>query len=115
MAFYRASIGGGGAGYSDYAVISSSTVTGTRISSANLTGLTPGHKYLLLLFDSRTSSQSYTKMDGAACSNGTITQIEHLQSSNAPAQGTFYKLVPSRSSCTITFPNQGYYILLEAQ
>ena len=114
MAFYRAAIGGGG-GYSDYAVINSSTAANSRISSVNLTGLTVGNKYLLLLFDSRTSSQSYTKMDGASCSGGTLTSIDHLQSTNAPAQGTFYKLVPSSSSCTITFPNQGCYILVEAQ
>ena len=100
--------------YTDYVNISGSASHGNRVSTFTVSNQN-GKTLLLLLFDVRATSGSYTKMDGATCSGGTIQKISNLMENNSFTQGTFYKLVPSSNSCTITLPTEGYVQVFEAE
>jgi len=100
--------------YTDYVNISGSASHGNRVSTFTVSNQN-GKTLLLLLFDVRTTSVSYTKMDGATCSGGTIQKISNLMENNSFTQGTFYKLVPSSNSCIITLPADGYVQVFEAE
>ena len=102
---------------STYALIASSITPNSRVSYLNMSGSSyvVGKKYLVLLFDARTSSQAYDKMDNANGSNVTLTKLSNLMNANAPVCGTFYLAQKTASVAEIDLPNQGYYMVFEAQ
>lgn len=114
-----AKMASGGYAYSDIPVISgysnvaSSASPNTRISTFTVSNKN-GKPLLLLLFDARNAAGDYTKMDGATASGGTISKITNIMNANAQVQGTFYLLVPSSDTCTISLPTQGYVQIFEA-
>lgn len=99
MAFYRASIGGGG---SSSVTNYTSKYSDNDSARSHTLSLTSGHKYLALLWNQSSATQAYNRYDGATCTGGTVTKIINLQSSNGYAQGTFYLLSATSSSVTIT-------------
>ena len=112
MAFYRAAIGGGGGGgggstfsekYSDFTMNGSKTVT----------GLTTGKHYLVLVYGIFSVNVLIPRYDGCTANGGTLTKISNLSGSNIHAAGTFYDLVPSASSVTISFPQNAYMKVFE--
>lgn len=79
----------------------------TRLSPTSTTisfSATSGGVYLVLALMVSTSSQSYTRMDGCTASGGSITKLVNLLTSNQTSTGTFYKVIASSSTVTITLP-----------
>ena len=100
-------------GINRYVNVDGSATPNTRVSAFSVESFS-GHRLLVLLFDARTTSQAYNKMDGATATGGNITKIDNLMTANAPVCGTFYNLLPTDGVCTITLPNQGYVQVYEA-
>lgn len=85
----------------------------TANSSKTVTGLTVGKHYLVLAYIIIATNVSYTRYDGCTTGDGTLTKISNITSGNVHGAGTFYDLVPSSSSVTITLPQNGYMKVLE--
>ena len=110
----------GGNGYAfesnhpQFAVTNPSTSgTSSRVSTYTISNKN-GKKLLVLLYDARNTAQTYTEMDSATCSGGTLTKLCNLSSSNIQAAGTFFNLEVSSNTCTITLPTNGYVQVFEA-
>lgn len=63
----------------------------------DMTGYEAGKVFLVLLFYAAGSATSYTRLDGASCSNGTIRKVGNLRNSNATVYGTFYEVKADNS------------------
>lgn len=112
MAFYRAAIGGGGGGISEYTnPMSSVSSAGTNFSFSNFA---VGKKLLVLLFYHTGSAMAYNRFDGATASNGTISKLCNLRNTNGTAQGTFFNLEVTGSNCSVTAPYSCFCQVFEA-
>lgn len=113
MAFYRASIGGGGGGS-----VSGYTNPMSEVSSTSRTfsfsNFAVGKKLLVLLFYHAGSATAYNRLDGATASNGTISKLCNLKNANATAYGTFYNLEVTGSNCSVTAPYVCFCQVFEA-
>lgn len=69
-----------------------------------ISGLTSGHKYLVLVFQySSNSTLAYDRFDTATCtSGGTLSKISNLLTANAAVAGTFFNLAATGTSATIS-------------
>lgn len=108
MAFYRAAIGGGGGGGGGSFSEKYSNLTAS--SSHTITGLTAGKHYLVLVYFISAANMLYNRYDGCTASGGTLTKVSNLTASALHAVGTFYDLVPSGSSATITTAQYNAYM-----
>lgn len=85
-----------------------------------ITGLTPGKKYLALVFNYSTQGNTlaYNRFDTAeVTSGGSMTKISNLLTSTTTVAGTFFSLSATAASVTIstaTGSKQSRVILFEA-
>lgn len=80
----------------------------TANKSKSITGLTVGKHYLVLAYFVTSTNLAVGRYDGTTASGGTLTMISNLTSGYSHASGTFFDLVPSSSSVTLTLPENGY-------
>ena len=87
----------------------------TIATSWQVTGLTAGRKYLVLVWGYKSSANlNYNTYDGATVSNGTITKVSNmLTSTSVRAAGTFYYITPTSSSVTISHSTSFYAIVFD--
>lgn len=79
------------------------TPTDTGVTTHTITGQN-GNKLLLILYTWSTSSVSYTRLDGATCSGGTLTKINNFTYANRSMAGTAFLLSVSSNNCIVTAP-----------
>ena len=70
--------------------------------SHTFTNLKIGKVYLLLVFASANSPISTTRYDGATASGASLTKINNMSGTSIGVAGTFYKLVPSSTTVTVS-------------
>lgn len=80
----------------------------TSNTSKTITGLTVGKHYLVLVYMVLTTNMTYNRFDGCTASGGTLTKVSNMGTTSTHGVGTFYDLVPSSSSVTITAPNNAF-------
>ena len=80
----------------------------TSNTSKTITGLTVGKHYLVLVYMVLATNMTYNRFDGCTASGGTLTKVSNMGTTSTHGVGTFYDLVPSASSVTITAPNNAY-------
>lgn len=97
MALYRCSSGGT---YSDY--IDKDPSGYGSASSHTFTNMEIGKPYLLLMWQAGTNSLSYDRYDNATATGATLTKITNMNNAGAYATGTFFKLVPTSTSVTVS-------------
>lgn len=86
----------------------------TISSSVTISGLTANKKYLVLVWAYQSSSNvAYNKYDSTSISGGTLTKINNLSASNVRAGGTFFQMVPTGSSVTITASDNFFAICFQ--
>lgn len=111
MAFYRASIGGGGGSVSGYSVAKKDTASAG--TSKSITGKNGKTLLLLVFMYAQSSDLAYNRFDSITVSGGTATKITTLMDSNARVAGTFFKLQVSSNTCTVTSSNNMRIIAFE--
>lgn len=74
-----------------------------------------GKVYLLLMWAAGSSALGYQRFDGATATGATLTKITNLNDSNANGTGTFYKLVPTSTSVTVSHTNASRVKLFMAE
>ena len=112
MAFYRASIGGGGGGsISGYSLQAKDTTNAG--TSKTISGKSGKTLLLLVFMYAQSSDIPYNRYDSISVSGGTATKITTLMDSNARVAGTFFKLQVSSNTCTITTSNNMRIIAFE--
>lgn len=105
---------GGEIGSEITSITQDATPSGSSSTSKSYT-LEVGKVYLLLIWNASSSNVAYTRFDGATSSNATVTKTGNLFSSNAVSAGTFYQVIPTQTSVTITVSNSGQWILFTPQ
>ncbi len=103
MAYYRAFLGGGSGQVTSYSEAGRDTASSA--TTHTITGLTPGKKYLALVFNYSVqgSTLAYNRFDTAeVTSGGSMTKISNLQTSTTTVAGTFFSLSATAASVTIS-------------
>lgn len=109
MAFYRASIGGGGS-INGYSVVSQQTSSSRTMTISNKSG----KKLLALLFTYSSSAVPYARYDNATITGGTLTKLTNLTVSNNYAAGTLFEVDVTSDTCTISHTAPFVNMVLEA-
>ena len=93
--------GGGGTPITSYSGARNNVTTGT----ITYNDLDTSKVYIVFIWGSSSASLPYNKYDGFSMSNGTLTKFDNLYNSSFQTAGTYYYLVPTNSSVTITAPS----------
>ena len=109
MAFYRCSA-------KPYSAYTDKDPSGYgSASSHTFTSMEVGKPYLLLMWAAGSSALNYQRFDGATATGATLTKITNMNDANANGAGTFYKLVPSSTSVTVSHTNASRVKLFKAE
>ena len=111
-ALYRCNKAGSG-GYSNY-VDKDPNGYGSA-SNHTFTSMEVGKPYLLLMWAAGSSALNYQRFDGATATGATLTKITNMNNANANGTGTFYKLVPTSASVTVSHTNASRVKLFKAE
>ena len=87
-----------------------SAPTSVSVSNGSITAthsftLEVGKLYLIEMFNSTNAKYSATQYDGATATNATITKIGNIRTEKDYVFGTYYTLVPTSASVTVTVPS----------
>lgn len=113
MAVMKMPAVGGESGSEITSIAQDATPSGSSSASKSYT-LEVGKVYLICIWNAGTSS-AYNRYDGATSSDATLTKLGNLYSGTTNAAGTFYQVVPTQTSVTITVSNSGQWILFTPQ
>ena len=97
----------GGSSSEHTEVYSSDTTLINAGTPVTINGLTAGKHYIVYAFTFAGSTLTYNRYDATTISGATSSIFTHLFTVNYPSTGTFWDVVPSGTSITVTLNEIG--------